>query len=474
MSTPLAVLRNRPGRGASGAARFEVTLHGRLLNVDRMLKEFGARGLSVRADAAGAVERQLVQRGPEGVGAALEGDWVLAVHDHGDGHRYAIRDAVGVLGAAWGIDAEGSLLVGSPGAVAEALGSPGLDPLAARWWLETGTLPAPLSGFVGVHRLPVGHGVRVDPTGRAEVFCWQEQLPVDHGLGAPGEHQHAAHRLYLALQPPTLRRWEPGTVLVEDDDLHVLVAGLLRHCGGRAVTGGRAEPAPTLPSLTWDGPNVDPRGAGLVALTRGAPALLTADGAAALLGAHPLLARHLRAGLLSKQDPVARHLGWRAGADEVPDLRELWSRPEGPRSWLPLLSERAGQVAHALDRLWWVREARLVTLGRVWAHTGVPVGAPFMTPQLEWVVSQIPLRLHNGLRQRAGVARALAREIGIDAAPTEQPAVPSAPAVPRVESVKDCLVGLVSTDRAARIWFDGTVQQRWRLATLVSWAEQWR
>ena len=105
------------------------------------------------------------QQGPERLLAGLHGGFALVLPDRRSGRILIARDRLGIEPVYWRKDGD-TLLVGSRMRdILASVSSPKIDRDAVAQFLAFGCIPHPRSLIEGIHKLPPGHFIEMDPAG---------------------------------------------------------------------------------------------------------------------------------------------------------------------------------------------------------------------------------------------------------------------------------------------------------------------
>lgn len=158
---------NQPMASASG--RYLIAFNGEIYNHQQLRRELDAVGLAPIWRGQSDTETLLAAIEAWGLESALQrsaGMWALAVVDQRQRILYLARDRFGEKPLYWGLSGNGSsqaLLFGSE--LVALLAYPGfnnaIDRAALAQLLRFGQVPAPLSIYAGIAKLPAGHWVSI-------------------------------------------------------------------------------------------------------------------------------------------------------------------------------------------------------------------------------------------------------------------------------------------------------------------------
>jgi asparagine synthase (glutamine-hydrolysing) len=147
-----------------------VTYNGEIYNFRELRDECRRAGMEFRSssDTEVIVQQYLLH----GVDAfdRLNGIFALCLYDARGGEFFLVRDPMGVKPLYYGPSPQGLFFASElKGLIRSGCFAPEVDPAALQAYLQLDLVPAPLSMIRGVRKLPGGHCLRVDRTGRAEL-----------------------------------------------------------------------------------------------------------------------------------------------------------------------------------------------------------------------------------------------------------------------------------------------------------------
>jgi asparagine synthase (glutamine-hydrolysing) len=370
----------QPMRSACG--RYVISYNGELYNYVALRNELAAEGVVVDSASDTAVLLAAIAAwGLERALPRLDAMFAFALWDARDRTLTLARDHAGIKPLAWAVADEG-VFFGSELRAIEAAGlSFGIDAAAVASYLRLGCIPAPLSVFSGVRKLPPGGLVQFGINGSVTERCWFDigAMARDAAIRRIGAAEAAEEvdaalersvRSQLVADVPVgaflsggvdsssvvaaMARAAPGaahafTIGFDDPayDESAEAAAIAAHLGVRhtvlRATGAEAQAlAPELPRL-YDEPFADSSALPtllLSRLTRGhVTVALSGDGGDELFGGYR---RHrLAAGLWAKAARVPfRGAAARALAAVPP---RAWDAALG---WLPGAPRRPGETLH--------------------------------------------------------------------------------------------------------------------------------
>lgn len=174
-------LEGSPQPMESPDGRWHLVFNGEIFNYRELRSAFAdAFGLRTQGDGE-AILAGLVKHGI-GVVEHLLGQFAFAAYDAHTGDTYLVRDRLGVLPLFYRLDGRELVFGSEIKAVLAAGGTPEVDLASLGAYLRGRSVPAPHTLVQGVHKLPAGHVLRVDRTGRAELTrYWAPPAPDAEG-----------------------------------------------------------------------------------------------------------------------------------------------------------------------------------------------------------------------------------------------------------------------------------------------------
>lgn len=124
----------------------------------------------------------------------LNGMYALALYDRLTHQLTLVRDRLGVKPVYWTQLASGAVLFASEikPLLASGLVTARVEPAAVSAYLSHGWVPAPMTLYAGINKLPPGHVLRVDAAGRVSQHCYWRPRP---GGAAPASAEQARDSL---------------------------------------------------------------------------------------------------------------------------------------------------------------------------------------------------------------------------------------------------------------------------------------
>lgn len=161
-----------------------VTFNGEIYNHLSLRRELRAAGHRFRTDHSDTevIVHGYEQWGIDGLLERIEGDYGIALWDTHKKSLYLVRDRIGVKPLYFSLQS-GMLLFGSEikAIVAHPAVERDVDPMAMYHYLSFMTTPAPFTMFKGVFKLPAGHYLEIDKTGKFRATRYWDAAP-GHGI----------------------------------------------------------------------------------------------------------------------------------------------------------------------------------------------------------------------------------------------------------------------------------------------------
>lgn len=251
----LAVIDLSP-RGAqpmeSACGRWVIAYNGELYNWRELRAGLEAGGRRFRSDSDTEVLLELVARhGVEAALQRLDAMFALALWDRERRELWLARDHAGIKPLAWAMT-PGGFRFGSEIQALEAAGGwmPEPDPGAIAAYLRQAVIPAPLSAFRGVRKLPPGGWLRVGPGMAVREGRWfdvlaearaAEEAPLDVTAGEAAARVDAA--LSASVRAQLVADVPVGAFLSGGVDSSAVAAAMVRAApGAHAFTIGFGDP----------------------------------------------------------------------------------------------------------------------------------------------------------------------------------------------------------------------------------------
>ena len=194
-----------------------VILNGEIYNYRELRRDLEKRGHSFRSASDTEVLPHLYEEYGDDMVRELNGMFAFALWDSNRRRLLIARDRFGEKPLYWGVFDKTLLFASEPKALlAHPSVRPTLNLQALRHYLSFDYVPAPLSIYEGINKLPAAHKLTFQ-NGRADVQCYW-QLNYSTVTPVPGE-QEAAERLQELLADSVRMR------LVSDVPLGVLLSG---------------------------------------------------------------------------------------------------------------------------------------------------------------------------------------------------------------------------------------------------------
>jgi asparagine synthase (glutamine-hydrolysing) len=142
---------------ASEDGAVQVTCNGEIYNFRALRTELESRGHELRSASDSEVIAHLYEERGTGCLESLQGMFAIALWDDRAKRLLLARDRLGVKPLYWAATGEGILYASEPGAIlASGLVAARPDPRALLDYLTLQYVPAPRSGFLGIHKLAPG------------------------------------------------------------------------------------------------------------------------------------------------------------------------------------------------------------------------------------------------------------------------------------------------------------------------------
>jgi asparagine synthase (glutamine-hydrolysing) len=192
---------NQPLQSEDGAV--QVTCNGEIYNFPNLRTELQERGHELRSASDSEVIVHLYEeRGPSFL-ERLQGMFAIALWDDRAKRLLLARDRLGVKPLYWAEAGGGVLYASEPGAIlASGLVDPRPDPRALLDYLTLQYVPAPRSGFAGIHKLAPGE-MLVHERGETRI---ERYWDLDFGKTGAASDEEALTRLDSLLAAATRER----------------------------------------------------------------------------------------------------------------------------------------------------------------------------------------------------------------------------------------------------------------------------
>ncbi len=174
--------------------RYRTCFNGEILNYRELRRRFG-----YPYRTAGDTETLLATYRARGVDMVHElvGQFAFAVHDAVTGDLVLFRDRLGILPLYYYADEHMLAFASEIKALLPALPQPEVDTASLDAFLSLRSVPAPYTMFRNIRKLPAGHRLRVDRTGRIRVDRYWS-IPGPRPVAVPPEE--AVQRVTVALE----------------------------------------------------------------------------------------------------------------------------------------------------------------------------------------------------------------------------------------------------------------------------------
>lgn len=157
-----------------------VSFNGEIYNHLRLREELKSAGHQFRTDHSDTevIVHGYEQWGMDGMLKRIEGDYAISLWDTNKESLFLIRDRVGVKPLYFSLQ-DGMLLFGSEikAIVAHPSVKRDVDPMAMYHYLSFLTTPAPMTMFKGIFKLPAGHYLEIDKSGKFRTSRYWDAMP---------------------------------------------------------------------------------------------------------------------------------------------------------------------------------------------------------------------------------------------------------------------------------------------------------
>jgi asparagine synthase (glutamine-hydrolysing) len=172
----LAIIDLSPGGAqpmVSACGRYAISYNGECYNYVALRNDLAAEGVTVASASDTAVLLAAIARwGLERTLPRLDAMFAFALWDAAERRLTLVRDHAGIKPLAWAMTGEGVFFASELGALAAAGLAPALDGAAVAAYLRTGAVPAPMTVFAGVRKLPPGGLVEIGMDGAVRERRW--------------------------------------------------------------------------------------------------------------------------------------------------------------------------------------------------------------------------------------------------------------------------------------------------------------
>jgi asparagine synthase (glutamine-hydrolysing) len=233
---------------ASSDRSLVVVCNGEIYNFRELRRELESHGHRFATNSDTEVVLHGYAQWGEAVLQRLNGMFGFALWDAPRQMLLVGRDRLGIKPIYWCNDgrrlafaSEGKALLELPGVARE------VDPTALAAYLELGYVPAPLSIFRGIHKMPIGSLMKVTPAGVAIESYWRPPTAVDASVTAQDWAQRVRARLEESVRMQMVSDVPIGAFLSGGIDSSAVLAFMARHSDGPVKTysigfdGGAAE-----------------------------------------------------------------------------------------------------------------------------------------------------------------------------------------------------------------------------------------
>lgn len=231
---------DQPLAGENGTV--QVTCNGEIYNFRRLREELQGRGHELRSASDSEVIAHLYEERGVDCLQSLQGMFAIALWDERAKRLLLARDRLGVKPLYWAAAGDGIVYASEPGAIlASGLVERRPDPRALLEYLTMQYVPAPRSGFLGIHKLAPGE-MLVHEGGEPRV---ERYWSLDFAKRGPVGDEEALDRLDALLAEATRER------LVADVPLGAFLSGGV---DSSLVVGYMAEASSSVKTFSIDFP----------------------------------------------------------------------------------------------------------------------------------------------------------------------------------------------------------------------------
>jgi asparagine synthase (glutamine-hydrolysing) len=225
-----------------------VVCNGEIYNFRELRRELEAKGCRFKTHSDTEVVLHAYAEWGEGFVGRLNGMFGFALWDARTQTLLVGRDRLGIKpiyyvddGRRVAFASEAKALLELPGVKAE------VDPTALAAYLELGYVPAPLSMFRGIRKLPIASVLRMSPSGVQIESYWRPPTQVARGVPADEWARRVRERLEESVRMQMVSDVPIGAFLSGGIDSSAVLAFMARHSSGPVKTysigfeGGAAE-----------------------------------------------------------------------------------------------------------------------------------------------------------------------------------------------------------------------------------------
>lgn len=239
----LAIIDLSPGGAqpmVSACGRYAISYNGECYNYVALRNDLAAEGVAVSSASDTAVLLAAIARwGLEATLPRLDAMFAFALWDAAERRLTLVRDHAGIKPLAWAVTAEGVFFASELGALAAAGLSPALDGAAVAAYLRLGVVPAPMTVFAGVRKLPPGGLVEIGMDGAVSERRWFDlgtlaRAATTRGLGAAAAAEAVDAALGDSVRRQLVADVPVGAFLSGGIDSSSVVAAMARAAPGKA------------------------------------------------------------------------------------------------------------------------------------------------------------------------------------------------------------------------------------------------
>jgi asparagine synthase (glutamine-hydrolysing) len=225
-----------------------VVCNGEIYNFRELRRELELRGIRFRTKSDTEVLLHGYAEWGESVLDRLNGMYAFAIWDAAEQTLVVGRDRLGIKPLYYAFDGRRFAFASEAKALLELPGiEAAIDPQALDAYLQLGYVPAPLSMFRGISKLPIGGVARLSPSGMKLRSTWQPPTAVDHSVGRQEWIERVRAQLEQSVESQMVADVPIGAFLSGGIDSSAVVALMSRFSSGPVKTysigfdGGAAE-----------------------------------------------------------------------------------------------------------------------------------------------------------------------------------------------------------------------------------------
>ena len=225
-----------------------VVCNGEIYNFRELRRELQALGAVFKTDSDSEVVLHGYAHWSERFVERLNGMFGFALWDRTRQTLLVGRDRLGIKPVYWSNDGKRVAFASEAKALLELPNTArDVDPTALAAYLELGYVPAPLSIFRGIHKLPIASMLKVSPSGVSIESYWQPPTAVDTHVSPTEWARRVRERLEESVRMQMVSDVPIGAFLSGGVDSSAVLAFMKRHSQGPVKTysigfdGGAAE-----------------------------------------------------------------------------------------------------------------------------------------------------------------------------------------------------------------------------------------